>query len=277
MMKQTITRSFSLFLLFLLSTHIFVFANQDQDLFTWGYESQSPYPLVAAAGACASNICYLTGGAYIEEGVTPETLITTDYVSTCTFLSDGHCQWQENPATLVLPRSGHSATVVWDSPDHYTVWVFGGQESWDDQNQDFSPFADVEFYDPLLGAWQIGPILPVATSRLGCASVNTTVFCIGGVIVYTDVTGKTSAVITDTVKYLDTANPSNGWKTAFHYPSPVSQAGVASVGSSLFVIGWVLNTLFLEEMNKNASSPYNLSCEEMNKNASSLHNLSCPL
>jgi len=242
------TSQFQTSFLLLLSTHVVVFAAAS-DL-TWGYQSQSPYPLVASAGACANNICYLTGGAYIQQGVppAPETLITTDYVSTCTFLSDGHCQWDENAATLTLPRSGHSAVVVWDSSNHYTVWVFGGQESWDDQNADFSPFADVEFYDPLIGAWQIGTILPVATSRLGCASVNTTVFCIGGVIVYTDVTGKTSAVITDTVKYLDTANPTNGWKTAFHYPSPVSQAGVASVGSSLFVIGCVIlshHTIFL--------------------------------
>jgi hypothetical protein len=205
---------------------------------SWSWETKTvaPASLVGASGACADELCYVTGGSTVPQADpgSPPVPVATDDVWTFN-ISSG--VWAPNTAPLILPRSGHSSVVVWDSPTHYTLWVIGGQQRWDDQQSDFSPFVDVEYYDADLGAWQVGPSLPVATSRIGCAVVNTTIFCVGGVIVYTDPSGDTIATVTDTVRSLDTSNPQGGWTLRFTFPVPVSQAGIAAAGNTIYVAG----------------------------------------
>lgn len=200
--------------------------------------------------ACADDICYVTGGfeatgssrVHFSSNVSyPSSAVPSDAVLYFN-MSDTNSSWVPNPASLTNNRASHGTSIVW-SPDgsNYQVYVIGGQTSWDTNDPStFEPLDTVEYYDPQLGAWQYAHSLPKPISKLSVASINQTVYAVGGLgfdIPNDDPNG--AFVYLKSVYTLDTTQPQSPWQslTANPLPYAVFQASLTSFGSVLFLTG----------------------------------------
>ena len=217
----------------------------------------SPNSFLGSSMACADDICYVTGGFQVTgtqnfprytknmpNFTYPSAAVPSDAVLYFN-MSDisSTSTWTPNPASLTDDRACHGSTIVWNSDgSNYLLYVVGGQTSWDtNEPSTFIPLDTVEYYNPLLGAWQYAHALPKPISKLAVAAINQTIYAVGGLGFDTPSDDPNGAfVYLKTVYTLDTTQqPQSPWQplTSFPLPYAVFQASLTSFGSKLFLTG----------------------------------------